>query len=67
MKGMSKVIIVLEVIFCIAVVFGIFCAVMAVITEGWSLNLGLDICLFVVIIALNIVQLVLSKKNMKDK
>lgn len=67
MKGLSKAIIVFEVIFCIAVVFGIVCAVMAVITEGWSLSLGLNICMFIVLVALNIVQLVISNKNRQDK
>lgn len=63
MKGLSRFILVMEVIFAIVALCGVFFAIMAIITEGWSMRLGINIALFAVIIALNIIQLVIIKKQ----
>ncbi|MDD6488355.1 MAG: hypothetical protein PUG48_00875 [Clostridia bacterium] len=63
MKGLSRFILVMEVIFAVVALCGVFFAVMAIITEGWSMRLGVNIALFAVIIALNIIQLVIMKKQ----
>ena len=65
MKGVNKLILVLEIIFIVAGVLGIFFAVMAVITEGWSLRLIINIGSFVVMLTLGIIQFVLVKKQSK--
>ncbi|MGN1458258.1 MAG: hypothetical protein ACI4XP_09960 [Acutalibacteraceae bacterium] len=63
MKGFSKFVLIMEIIFVIVALCGVFFAVMAVITEGWSMRLGINIALFAVIIALNIIQLIIIKKK----
>lgn len=63
MKGLSKFVLIMEIIFVIVALCGVFFAIMAVITEGWSIRLGINIALFAVIIALNIIQLIIMKKN----
>lgn len=63
MKGLSKFTLVMEIIFIILAVCAVFFAVMAIITDGWSVRLGINIALFVVIVVLNIIQLTIMKKQ----
>lgn len=63
MKGLSKLVLVMEIIFIIVALCGVFFAVMAIITEGWSMRLGINIALFAIIVALNIIQLIIMKKQ----